>query len=248
MLHFLRRKPQLSMRVIKLYSVWPIDEPKVLDRPALVEGLLSTCEQFFGSMPETFDMHGPYGISKGKSVGLAAFRNKLAKRGHDAYYALNGECESSFGFSCLLRAKTDARHLYDELLVWFTTERHAVQILDLAERLVRLFPTDYGFVADFPSDYDLSMEGRRNKTLSGYTLSEDPEHSRWRGAIATVLEGKIRKLYRYNFLNPRQVEALLSLGFPRPIEFVSGVSALVLADDAVFEACKRRYSSVVPAA
>jgi hypothetical protein len=236
------------MRALKLYSVWPVGAPKFINRPALVEGLLSICERFFGSPPQTFDIHGPYGITKGTSVGVQAFRNKLAKRGHDDYYALDGRSETSFGFSCLFEAKADTGHSYDQLLVWFAIERHHLEILDLAENIIRLFPADYGFVEDFSSDYNLMAEARRKKTLSGYTLEPNLEHSRWTSAIATVLEGKIRKVYRYNFLNSTQVEALTPLRFPPAIRVVNGVSMVWLANDGVFETCTRRHSDVVPAA
>jgi hypothetical protein len=248
MFRIFRRTAPPSVRALKLYSVWSLDKAKVVDRPALVEGLLSVGEKFFGSLPREFDIHGPYGISKGRSVGIKAFRNKLAKRGHADYYALDGYCADSFGFSGLFSAKTRAGHCYDELLVWFAIGKYAVEILDLADDLIRLFPTDYGYVADFPSDYNPLTESRRRKTLSGFTLKEDREHSTWRSAIPVVLDGRIRNVYRYNFLNRKQAEALASLGFPAPIRVTNEVSALVLTNDAEFEECKRRYTHLVPTA
>jgi hypothetical protein len=248
MLRFFRRPPATTTRALKLYSVWPVAMPKTIDRPALVEGVLSASQRFFSSTPNRFDIHGPYGISKGRSVGIKAFRNKLAKRGHADYYGLEGYCEESFGFSCLFEAITGVGHRYDELLMCFAIDRHQVDVLDLAEALIKLFPSDYGFIQDFRSDDNVMAEARRKRTLFGYTLKEDPEHSRWRSAIPTVLDGKIRKVYRYNLLNEAQVQALAPFDFPKPVRVVNGMSMVWLSDDAIFESCKRRYSSGVPGA
>ena len=243
----LRRRPVFVLRALKLYSVSPLGNPRRIDRAALVEGLLSSCEQFFGSAPTKFDIHGPYGISKGRSVGIKAFRNKLAKRGHADYYGLEGGLGEPFGFSCVFVPERDAQSGCDHLLVWFNVQTHAANVLDLAKRLMRFFPANYGYVDDFPADYVLQVESRPKWALFGTSLKENPEHSRWRLRTHIVLEGRVRDIYRCNLLNVMQADALRSLAFPDPVPFVNDVSLLEFTDDDAFEECRSRYRRLLPA-
>jgi hypothetical protein len=248
MWRFLRRDVP-RVRALKFFSVWPDAEPKYLDRPALVDGLLSMTTDVFGEYPQEFDIQGPYGISKGRSVGIKGFRSKLAKRGHEDYYGLDANSGGSFGFFSQLKARTGGGHFYDEVCVWFAVDQHQIDAMALARSVALLMPVDYGYITDFPSGYDLRVESPRKRLLfGGYALRETADHAHWRANIPNVLEGMIRDVYPYNFLNRRQVEVLAKLGIPEPTTLTQHMSALVFSDDRALQECRRRYFEAVPAA
>ena len=68
-----------------------------MNRQALVESLLELFESDFGELPKEFVIHGPYGIPKGRHIGIRAFKNKLKLKGHEKYYALSGKTDSKLG-------------------------------------------------------------------------------------------------------------------------------------------------------
>ena len=239
---FLSQRKQPSIRAIKLYSVSSPERRVTILRDALVDMILGQCERYFGGMPTQFDIHGPYGIPKGRSIGLQAFRNKLVRRGHADYYALNGEIPGSFGFSCLFDARTRTAHVYTELVFWYLVSLHQVNVELLVASLSRSFPIDYGFVIDLPPDYSVVMESKIKKTMFGAGVSTNKEFHRWRGEINTVLTGKVRGLYPYNFLNDAQVNELLSLGFPQASSLVPGLSILAFPDPIALEDARSRLA------
>lgn len=246
---FWRRKlVPLSLRALRLYSVSPIGEPRLLDRAKLVEGLLSTCDKFFGATPTKFDIYGPYGIPKGRGVGIKAFRNKLAKRGHGDYYGLSGGIGEPFGFWCFFMSEKEGQLGWDELVVWFDFEAQGIEVPELAKTILSFFPANYGYVKEFPADYLVPSESRPKKTFWGVTYIGDPEYGNWASRISTVLEGRVRNVYRFNLINPAQIQSLRSLGFPEPVPFVGDVGVLEFADDETLRACADRYRDVVPSA
>jgi hypothetical protein len=249
MFDFPRRKPPpLSLRGLKLYSVSPIGRPRALDRAALIEGLLSGCELFFGSAPSKFDIYGPYGIKKGQGVGIKAFRNKLAKRGHEDYYGFSGGIGEPAGFWYFSMDQKDGKSGWDHLVVWFDLRTKRVEVLDLAQAVMRCFPANYGYVKDFPADCLVPSESRPRRTLFGLSYVGDPEYAHWTSRIPLVLEGKVRNIYRYNLLNSAQAHWLQSLGLPEPVPLFGDVSVLAFAYDDAFQACATQYRQRVPAA
>ena len=53
-----------------------------------------------------FVIHGPYGIPKGRHIGIRAFKNKLKLKGHEKYYALSGKTDSKLGFEARFEASS----------------------------------------------------------------------------------------------------------------------------------------------
>jgi hypothetical protein len=249
MFNLWRPKPvPLSLRALRLYSVAPIGKPRRLDRAELVEGLLSACEKSFGSTPRRFDIYGPYGISKGRGVGIKAFRNKLAKRGHADYYGLEGGIGEPFGFWCFFMPERNGQAGWDEVVLWFDFRTHGIDVPPLAKTIIRFFPANYGYVKEFPADCLVPSESRPKKTFMGVTFVGDPEYESWRSRIPTVLDGKVRNIYRCNLLNAAQSHSLQSFGFPKAVPFAGDVGVLEFADDEAFKACADRYQAIVPAA
>ena len=109
-----------------------------------MDGLIAACETYFGQPPKKFDIGGPYGIRKGQPVGIRSFRNRLAKWGHEDYYALWAREEDSFGFDCSFGRLTSTEYTFSELLFWYETKKHDARILDIATDLIKVFPVDYG--------------------------------------------------------------------------------------------------------
>jgi len=244
MFFFNKERPP-SRRTLKFYCVQASNGDAHIDRPALVDGLIAACETYFGQPPKKFDIGGPYGIRKGQPVGIRSFRNRLAKRGHEDYYALWAREEDSFGFDCSFRRLTSTEYTFSELLFWYETKKHDARILDIATDLIKVFPVDYGFVADFPDNYSLSWESAIKKTWSSWTTEPNVEFNLWKDNIASVFDGHVRKLYPYNFLNPVQTEALAAMGLPRATEFWGEISVLVLSDTTVLEKYNAVYEHAV---
>jgi hypothetical protein len=223
-----RRRDESKVRALKLYSVWLPAARPAIDRPVLVETILGLCQALFGNLPAKFDIHGPYGIRKGQSVGIKAFRSKLQRRGHDDYYALDGSTPGSFGFGCLFDAKTGTDHLYTELVFWYLLTGEDVDVVALVSRLSAVFPTDYGYAIDLPSDYIVSAEAKLRRTLAGVGLRQNEELFEWRRRIGGILQGEVRSVYPYNFLNDAQAERLRTVGLPQAAA-LGGTDLSVLA-------------------
>ena len=211
-------------------------------RAVLVETILALCQDLFGSTPTRFDIHGPYGIRKGQSVGIKAFRTKLERRGHDDYYAINGRLPGSFGFVVLFDAKTGTEHLYSELVFWYHPAANSVDIVSLALRLSSVFPSDYGFAIDLPADYDVHEESKIKRTFFGVSVKSNEQLFRWRTQIAGVLRGRVRGLYQYNFLNDAQAEELRRAGLPQPSRLKDGLSVLTFTDPDALKNAQMRYA------
>ena len=149
---FFNKKRPPSRRTLKFYCVHASNREAHIDRPALVDGLIAACETYFGQPPKKFDIGGPYGIRKGQPVGIRSFRNRLAKRGHEDYYALWAREEDSFGFDCSFRRLTSTEYTFSELLFWFdwylerspAAARAFLRELDHAIKCVSEAPKQWG--------------------------------------------------------------------------------------------------------
>ena len=245
MLFFKRKQPQL--RALKLYSVSSTTRRPAIHRAVLLEAILSMCQELFGAAPTKFDIHGPYGIRKGQRVGIKAFRSKLERRGHDDYYAIDGEAPGSFGFGCLFDARTATEHVYSELVFWYQLTTNTIDVVSLASSLSAVFPSDYGFVIDLPADHFASEEAKFKRTLSGVSLKPNEQLFQWRSKIGSVLQGKVRGLYEYNFLNDTQVEELRSVGLPPTSTLREGLNLLVFSDPDSLKSAQARYAQTMRA-
>ena len=246
-------KNALARRVIKLYSVSPMPSDKLLNRPMLVDTLLALFQKCFGELPKHFDIHGPYGVKKGSTVGIKSFRNKLEKRGHGDYYALTGYAdgysEGPFGFDCLFDAMTNSCHTYNEIVIWYLPDKYEVNVNECVSALIEVFPIDYGYVVDLPYNYDVNTEAKNTNSFWSIIFGFKSIHNKlgWCGNIASVLEGKIPDLFSVNFLNDKQADELKSIGLQSQQILKNGIRVLSIPDLTQLKSSRMIYRNHIEA-
>lgn len=195
-------------RTIKLYSI--AQDQARIDRPLLVESVLSVFSRCFKTLPRDFDIHGPYGVRKGTSVGIKAFRSKLEKKGHEKYYALNGYTAGLLGFELLLEATCAADTTYSELVIWYSLQDFDVPFLDIAISLLQPLGATSGYEIDLPDNIlHVPSENRIRKTLGGIAVTISTEPRRW---VPGAMQGAVRDVFRNNIVNNAQKKHLESAG------------------------------------
>jgi len=218
-MRFFSRKPVPKFTAIKLYC---IGEPE--NREVLLLRILSSLKDTFGALPEEFDIHGPYGIRKGSSIGYRAFQNKLSQKGHGQYDALSGETNGQFGFDLLLGARI-GEITYAELVIWYASETCVVDFLRLVEPILGPLNASSGFDIDVPDGYSITTETKIKRSIFGsISIQLDYKHLAW---LPSVHEGAVRGLFRNNIVNSKQLSALESRGItstkllPRGLHYIS---------------------------
>lgn len=220
---FARREP--VYRTIKLYCVG--DDQTKIDRAGLVDALLAMFENLFRSVPRSYDIHGPYGIRKGSTVGLNAFKSKLEKIGHEKYYSLNGETEGLFGFTLSLGARLE-NITYSELIVWFAPENFDVDFFSLVRPIATPFSLTTGFCIDIGKNYSLTTESKISRGIfGGATVKMSYDHLNW---LATIGEGNVRDIFRHNIFNEAQAKRLQDI-CTRGKKLTDGLSIIDFADE-----------------
>ena len=203
-MRFFNRKRIQKITAIKLYC---IGEPE--NRELLLSSILNSLQETFGTLPEEFDIHGPYGIRKGSTIGYRAFQNRLNRKGHGKYYALSGETNGQFGFQLLLGARI-AELTYTELLLWYASESYAVDFLQFVEPILGPLNATSGFDIDIPDGYSINTETKIKRSIFGsISIKVDYKHLAW---LPSVHDGTIRGLFRNNIVNSEQHSALASQG------------------------------------
>lgn len=239
---FFKKKLPATYRAIKLYSIVRDSEEDTLDRQLLIDTVLNLFEEYFKELPKEYDIHGPYGISKGSSVGIKAFRDKLSKKGHDSYSMVRGNKEHYFGFYCSCRSAARGHH---ELCIWYNFNQYDIDPVGLVSDVLQVFPINYGFAMDYPENFEIYMESEVKKSFLGISVSTNPKLYNWLDNIDTVFEGKVRDLYMINFLNSKQASALESLGMPLPEHLGKGIQVLKFKDQSEFNKYQKVYNSCV---
>lgn len=188
------------IRAIKLYS---LGEPS--ERNVLVSCILASLEKVFGTAPAEFDIHGPYGVKKGTTIGLESFQKKLSQKGHDKYYALTGETSNQFGFNLLLGARC-GETIYSELILWYDTAKYEVEFLELVQPLLAPLNASCGFDVEIPSGHSVTTETAIKRSLFGsISVEVNGTHLTW---LPSVSQGGIRALFTNNILNSKQLANL----------------------------------------
>lgn len=118
---FFKKKDEFT--AIKLYSIGKDQE--FLNRPVLVEAILDVFQNILNEMPQNFDISGPYGISKGRTVGIESFKSKLQQKCHEKYYAFMGCTENCLGFHALFDANRP-NTTYTEIIFLFKKGTYTV--------------------------------------------------------------------------------------------------------------------------
>jgi hypothetical protein len=194
---FSRKKDNFT--AIKLYSI--DDEQANIHRPTLIHSLLEFFESELNCVPKCFDIHGPYGIPKGQTVGIRSFKNKLDNRGHDDYFGLHGISESKLGFHVLFNAPI-GNNFYTELIIWCNKSFMDLELRLHAKKLLKMFPISSGFEMEFDDQYSIYFE---NKTKRGWFGSVENrinyKHLEW---IKGFSNGKIRQGFKSHLLSQKQ--------------------------------------------
>lgn len=178
-------------------------EQEGINRPALVGSLLELFESDFGELPEEFVIHGPYGIPKGRHVGIKAFKNKLKLKGHEKYYALNGKTGSKLGFEALFEANI-TNGSYSELVVWFDPTHFSSSLVEIAMHVQTYFPISSGFEIDIDlKKYLISEDKIKKGLLGGVSVEISNEHKQW---IIDFQSGAFRKELNKLLLNDLQLK------------------------------------------
>jgi hypothetical protein len=198
-----RKKDKFN--AIKLYSIGL--EQERIDRPAFIEELLKFFENKFEELPKEYVIHGPYGVRKGGSIGIKAFKNKLRTKGHEKYYALDGSTESRFGFHVSFDSILDGT-TYSELIIWCKANEYQLPFEETIEELTIPFSTSCGFEIEIDEGIDVFSEGKIKKgLLGGLSIESSHEHINW---IKSFDNGEFRALFKNNLFSSKQLDKLLS--------------------------------------
>ena len=156
MLNIFKRYKQ-SKKVAKLYAL----NVSIEDRETIVASVLDLFGKLFDEQLTEFDIHGPYGIGKGKCVGYKSFTNKLKTKGHAKYSCLTGNKEEKFGFhiNYLINESTL------EIIIWYSESLYQIDPFKLVQTLSKGINIQYGFVFSLPINFCVSWE---SKIKNGY--------------------------------------------------------------------------------
>ena len=198
---FSRKKDKFT--AIKLYSI--DDEQSKIDRPILVQRILEFFESDLNGAPKEFDIHGPYGISKGQTIGIRAFKNKLEQKGHDEYYGLDGTTENHSGFNILFNAPI-GNNFYTELIIWCNSALLDFDLKFCATQLTQIFPISCGFEIEFGSQHQITSEDLTRKRWFGSQGNQiSYKHLEW---IQDFSNGEIRTNSKNSLLSKGQLDKL----------------------------------------
>ena len=201
--------------VLKLYSSISVDRQVTIDRQILVDTLVQTFEKYFGEAPDSFDIHGPYGIPKGQNVGLKRFKTLLQTKGYDKFYGLtitnksNSKCIEFLDTSDNLKQK-GWTYGYQELIIGHQILEHQSDLVKVANEIYEVFKFDYGYITYLPNNFDLSTETKFKKGFLTLGTSVSVSDLNWRSQVQLVLKGKLKDIYDVNILNSKQVENIKS--------------------------------------
>jgi hypothetical protein len=179
------------------------------ERVKVVASVLNSFSEFFNEKLTEFDIHGPYGISKGKSVSYKAFTNKLQKKGHSKYSSINGNYKENFGFH--INYLIDESTL--EIIIWYKESSYQIILFELVQSLSKQINIQYGFVFSLPINYCVSWESKIKKSFGSISISTNPEVQNWQSEVHAIQQGKIRNLYQVNIINGSQVKHFNSKEF-----------------------------------
>ena len=192
------KRHKSNNKIVKLYALNVSSE----DREQIVVCVLNTFDELFCEQLNEFDIHGPYGISKGKTVGHKAFISKLQKKGHSKYSSLNGNFGEEFGFH--INYLVDEYTL--ELIVWYREDLHEINLFDLISSISNGINIQYGFVLSLPSDYCVNWESKVKNSFGSLSVSTNPEVQSWESKTQAIQQGQIRGLYPVNIINKSQAK------------------------------------------
>ncbi len=196
---FFKKKDEFT--AIKLYSIGK--DLEFINRPVLVEAILDVFQNILNEMPQDFDISGPYGISKGRTVGIESFKNKLQQKGHEKYYALMGSTENRLGFHALFDAKRP-NTTYTEIIFWFKKGSYTVPFKKIIQTIIGPLGASCAFQFDFVEGFDIFAESKIKNGFFGISVEVNPEKQQW---IDKYESGGYRDLFTFNLFSEEQYGA-----------------------------------------
>ncbi|KZN62075.1 hypothetical protein N473_21255 [Pseudoalteromonas luteoviolacea CPMOR-1] len=203
----------------KVYKFYIIDDDQnKIDRPKLMDFILFFFENNL-QIPLDFDIGGPYGIRKGSSCGIQAFRNKLEKHGHDKYYALSGVTENVVGFELLFNAVYN-EHTYSELIIWYNPKDYDLTFEKVIRELICSCVMSYAYELEIEAGYDISTETKIKKgILGGLSVKVSYEHLAW---MDDYENGGYRDIFKNNFMNRAQLAKVQEINQSLKVKEIKG--------------------------
>jgi len=200
---FKRHKP--INKIAKLYAL----NVSMEQREAIVDSVLNLFGSFFDEQINEFDIHGPYGIGKGKSVGYKSFTSKLKNKGHAKYSSLTGNNEEKFGFhiNYLINESTL------EIIIWYSQSLYQIDLFKLIQTMSENINIQYGFVFSLPTNYCVSWESKIKDRFGSTSISTNPDLQNWQAKVHSICKGQIRSLYPINIINKSQAQHFSSKQF-----------------------------------
>ncbi|WP_462169733.1 hypothetical protein [Pseudoalteromonas xiamenensis] len=196
---FFRKKNKVT--AIKLYSIE--DNQVGISRPELIDSVFKAFEEQFSEIPVSYVIHGPYGIRKGGSVGIKAFKSKLNAKNHEKYYALTGKTEGKLGFNLLLDAILE-NQTYSELIIWWYTDCYTPSFEDVVKAVSPFYPISSGFELQFDDSYDTFSESKIKKGFfGGASTYITYDRLKW---IVNYESGDLRAVFGKNILSEAQLK------------------------------------------
>lgn len=204
-----RKKTQWA--VLKLYLSVSKDRPSPIEREQLVDTLLKCFEDCSGQAPKQLDIHGPYGIAKGRTVGVKRFLNLLQTKGYEKFYALTMSDKNQDVWIHFMDTAHELDTMawdfgYQEIVIGHKTPLFLCDLQHISAKIYNVFPFDYGYITELPNNFDLIDE---SKIKSSVSITDWP----WRKNTNKILTGAIKDVYPTNLLNDGQADMVKQLGY-----------------------------------
>lgn len=229
MFSLLRKKSPLT--TLRLYVLQGLDKDRI-QRPELLEGVLAAWKGATGTLPADFDIYGPYGIAKGRSVGLTTFLAKLQKKGHSAYSGYSGVDDGSGGLHMSFFETPPYSAAFVEVVLWLYAPIAIDAAIEMVRQIRAVHQIDYGYLTELPSDHDPVSEARIKRGILGGTSVSVGNNSlsKWYQQIQALNHGCVRDIYSLNFLNAKQVGQIDNSTILDSIEATADMYVLQLED------------------
>jgi hypothetical protein len=213
-----RTREKSQWEFLKIYSSVSKDRPSSIQREKLVDTLLKIFATCYGEMPKLLDIDGPYGIPKGRPVGVKRFINLLQSKGYDKFYGLTMSDKNHGAWIHFLDTAHELDKKgwdfgYQELIIGHKRPLFSCDLLQVAAEIYKTFEFDYGYIAKLPDNYDLMNESKIKRTFGMISTTNSPTDWTWRNNTNRILDGAIKDVYPTNLLNQAQADSIKLKGF-----------------------------------
>lgn len=228
MFNLFKKKPPTT--TLRLYALQKHGDDDI-QRPQLLDGVLAAWRSATGALPDGFDIYGPYGIAKGRPVGLKSFLAKLHKKGHSAYYGYSASHQGHGGLHVSFFEAPPYSAAFVEIVFWLHEPIAADAAIEMVSQLLAKHKIDYGYLIELPSDHDPLSESRIKRGILGTSISVGSNSlHKWHKQVPALRDGRMRDIYSLNFLNAKQVEQIAHLEILNSADVAGDLVVLRLDD------------------